>query len=119
MSKTLKEQLGNVFVNGCGEVCAKSEAAKNKLSVKDSKKKVADKDRGRRESISKSKKELQELRSKERKMEQKIKDLRSDGLKNGPGTEQCVQLFAEANEINNELRGVRKSIRKLNKRFYK
>ena len=111
MSKTLKEQLEVVCINDYGEVCANLETNTASRS-----KKVSDK---QREDVVKNRKRFQELRIKEREMEQRINILRSDGLKSGPGTEQCIYLFAEANEINNMLRGIRKEIRKLNKRIYK
>ncbi|MGW8179314.1 MAG: hypothetical protein ACWGQW_11220 [bacterium] len=120
MSKTLKEQLNNVFINGRGEVCsnlettrskAGSELRKHRDEVEDSK--------TRRQEAAKARKRLRELRSMEREMEKRIKTLRAEGMQHGAGTEECARCFSEANNVNDELRGVRKGIRKLNKKLHK
>jgi hypothetical protein len=120
MSKTLKEQLGSIFINGRGEVCANLETTNSKVGVEVREKRDDIKrDREHRTEVINTKKKLQELRSSEREMEQRIKSLRSEGLRRGAGTELCAKFFAEANDVNNELRGVRKGIRKLSKKLHR
>lgn len=120
MSKTLKEQLGNVFINGRGEVCSNLETTRSRVGseVREQRQTVESRKEHRQETAE-AKKKLRDLRNKEREMEQKIKTLRSEGLSHGPGSEECVKCFSEANEVNDELRGVRKGIRKLNKKLRK
>lgn len=120
MSKTLQEQLGGVFINGRGEVCSNLETTKSKVGSKvREKRQDVESSKDRRQEVGEAKRKLRELRNKEREMEQKIKILRSEGLTHGPGTKACVECFSKANEVNNELRGVRKGIRKLNKRIHR
>jgi len=78
MSKTMKEQLGSIFVNTCGEIC--NNLATTKSEVGPVKRKSIDKDKTSREDMGKARKKLMELRGKEREMEQRIKALRSEGL---------------------------------------
>jgi predicted phage-related endonuclease len=120
MSKSIKEQLSNVFINGRGEVCINLETTKSKVGeeVRKTRKKV-DSNKEHRQEVAQIKKKLRDLRTKEREMEQQIKALWSKGLGYGPGSEACAKCFAEANDVNNELRGVRKGIRKLNKKVHK
>lgn len=95
MSRTLREQLNDVFVNRSGEIHSKDEVQETGQG------------RGR----------LRKLRDAERKMEEEMKVLRVKGLQCGAGTKECVRYFSEANSVNSELRDIRKAIRKLNKKL--
>jgi len=120
MSKSLQEQLSNVFINGRSEVCDNLETTKSKVGSEIRKKRQSvETNLECRQEIGETRKKLRDLRNKEREMEQKIKSLRSSGLAQGPGSEACVKCFSEANDINNELRGVRKGIRKHSKKLHK